>query len=112
MGLLRPVGIQGLLDTSDIVTMSTVSEWWLNAVLATEAIFMSTRNLVQQLAYLNNLDANFHAIAVSTIDYTSRMISGHPPGGVAILWRRNLDQYISPVDVDHDCCTAIEISVG
>ena len=42
----------------------------------------------------------------------TRLVSGHPPGGVAIFWRKNLDQYIKPMDLKCDWCTAIEFNTG
>lgn len=65
----------------------------------------------QDLAYLNDLDSNFRGIGVSTTDFRNKVVTGHPPGGVAILWRENLDQFIKPIDLNLDWCTAIEISI-
>ena len=91
--LLRP-DICDLLNKSDIVCLQ---ETWYSK---------------QDLAGVNNLDTNFHGTGVSTTDYSSHIVSGHPPGGVAILWREHLTQFIQPVDLNTDWCTAITITVG
>ena len=67
---------------------------------------------VQDLHVVNNLHSNFHGFGVSTTDYKDGLVSGHPPGGVAIFWRKHLDQYIKPIDLKCDWCTAIEFNTG
>ena len=66
----------------------------------------------QDLSYLNALDSDFHGTGASTRDYENRLVAGHPPGGVAILWHRKLEQYVKPVELGLDWCAAIEVSVG
>ena len=66
----------------------------------------------QDLSYLNALDSDFHGTGASTTDYENRLVAGHPPGGVAILWHRKLEQYVKPVELGLDWCAAIEVSVG
>ena len=48
---------------------------------------------VQDLHVVNSLHSKFHGFGVSTTDYKDGLVSGHPPGGVAIFWRKHLDQY-------------------
>ena len=40
---------------------------------------------VQDLHVVNNLHSKFHGFGVSTTDYKDGLVSGHPPGGVAIF---------------------------
>ena len=58
------------------------------------------------------MHSKFHGFGVSTTDYKDGLVSGHPPGGVAIFWRKHLDQYIKPIDLKCDWCTAIEFNTG
>ena len=67
---------------------------------------------VQDLHVVNSLHSKFHGFGVSTTDYKDGLVSGHPPGGVAIFWRKHLDQYIKPIDLKCDWCTAIEFNTG
>ena len=63
----------------------------------------------QDLANLNNIHSNFHGIGTATINYKDALHHGHPPGGVAILWKSGLDSYVSPLKFEHDWITGIEI---
>ena len=67
---------------------------------------------VQDLHVVNSLHSKFHGFGVSTTDYKDGLVSGHPPGGVAIFWRKHIDQYIKPIDLKCDWCTAIEFNTG
>ena len=40
---------------------------------------------VQDLHVVNSLHSKFHGFGVSTTDYKDGLVSGHPPGGVAIF---------------------------
>ena len=42
----------------------------------------------QDLSCLNTLHNDFQGIGTSTTDARDNLITGHPPGGVAILYRR------------------------
>ena len=91
---LRP-DIVALLEKGDIVCMQ---ETWYSK---------------QDLDILNNLHPNFSGTGVSTTDYQDGLVRGRPPGGgVAILWRKNLDHVIKPIDLKCNWCTAIEINTG
>ena len=65
---------------------------------------------VQDLHVVNSLHSKFHGFGVSTTDYEDGLVSGNPPGGVAIFWRKHLDQYIKPIDLKCDWCTTIEFN--
>ena len=69
---LRP-DIMSLFDKSDIVC---VQETWY---------------AYQDLDVLHNLHAEYRGTGVSTTDYNDGLVQGHPPGGVAIFWRKRLD---------------------
>ena len=90
---LRP-DIVALLEKGDIVCM--LEPWYSK----------------QDLDILNNLHPNFSGTGVSTTDYQDGLVRGHPPGGVAILWRKKLDHVIKPIDLKCNWCTAIEINTG
>ena len=90
---LRP-DIVALLEKGDIVCMQ---DTWYSK---------------QDLDILNNLHPNFSGTGVSTTYYQDGLVRGHPPGGVAILWRKNLDLVIKPIDLKYNWCTAIEINTG
>ena len=55
----------------------------------------------------------FCSIVVSAtdckIDY---LITGHPPGGVAIFWCTHLGQNIKLIDIECDGCNTIEFNIG
>ena len=53
----------------------------------------------QDLGMLNSLHQDFHGTGAATIDYRDNLYRGHPPGGVAILWRSHYDKYITPLKV-------------
>ena len=61
---------------------------------------------------VNSLHSKFHGFGVSTTDYKDGLVFGHPSGGVAIFWRKHLDQYVKPIDLKCDWCTAVEFNTG
>ena len=51
---------------------------------------------------LNNLSVDFFGTGESSRNAEDGIFSGHPPGGVAILWKRNIDKYVSVLNLrDH-----------
>ncbi len=40
----------------------------------------------QDLSGINCLHQSYHGYGVATRDYCDGLVTGHPPGGVAILW--------------------------
>ena len=66
----------------------------------------------QDLPKLNNLHSLFHGVGVSSTDLRDGILYGHPSGGVAILWRHQLDKHIKPLDLNLDWCVAIEVELG
>ena len=67
---------------------------------------------IQDLHMLNNLHSKFRGGGVSTTDYNEKLLSGHPPGGVAIFWHKRLDPVIKVIDLKCDWCTAVELNTG
>ena len=65
----------------------------------------------QDLTNLNTLHGDYRGSGVTTVDYGDRIVAGHPPGGVAIMWHRKLEKFIKPVDLNTDWCNAIEICI-
>ena len=51
----------------------------------------------QELSCLNSLHSEFLGCGASTTDARDGVISGHPPGGVAILYRRKYMKCIAPL---------------
>ena len=91
--LLRP-DILDLLTSSDILC---IQETWYTK---------------QDLGGLNGLHSDFHGHGISTVDTRDGLISGHAPGGVAILWHKSLDHFISPVDINCDFAVAVKVKLG
>lgn len=65
----------------------------------------------QDLGHLNSLHENFHGVGVSTTNLDERIIHGHPPGGVAIMWHNRLETNVKILDLKLDWCVGIEISI-
>ena len=59
--------------------------------------FQETFLSKQDLSCLNTLHSDFQGIGVSTTDAREKLISGHPPGGVSILYRVKHAKCISPL---------------
>ena len=87
---LRP-DIMSLFDKSDIVC---VQETWY---------------AYQDLDILHNLHTEYRGTGVSTTDYNDGLVQGHPPGGVAIFWRKRLDNIISTTNLD--ACVHVSVCV-
>ena len=66
----------------------------------------------QDLSLLNNIHSDFHAIGESTTDARSGLITGHPPGGIAIFWRKKYDQCVNALHFDADWIVGIEINIA
>lgn len=64
----------------------------------------------QDLGDLNSLNANFHGVGESCVDTSEGIISGHIPGGVAILWHKCLDSCVNVIKHEVDWCTALQIA--
>ena len=64
----------------------------------------------QDLNALNALHSDFLGTGTSTVDTRSGPIFGHPPGGVAILWRSSLTMNIEVLDLQVDWVCGIKIS--
>ena len=56
----------------------------------------------RDIANINSLHPDFHGTATATVDFCDNLCYGHPPGGVAILWRAEYDKYVTPIDFKHD----------
>ena len=66
----------------------------------------------QDLESLNSLVENYHGFGVSTTDYSKRLISGHPPGGVAIMWHKDIDSLVKPIAMNYNWLLGLEIQLG
>ena len=66
------------------------------------ACFQETFYTKQDLSFLNNIHPNFHGVGAATTDEKLGFIQGHPPGGVAILWRKQYDSIVKPLIFSYD----------
>lgn len=64
----------------------------------------------QDIGVLNNLHDNYYGIGCSTTDYKDGIVNGHPPGGVAILWKHDLGHVVRTIDTGLNWCAAVEFS--
>ena len=66
----------------------------------------------QQLDIINCTHKDFIGVGVATADESNKVYQGHYPGGVAILWRKELSKNIKRLDFNTDWGVAIEIDLG
>ena len=66
----------------------------------------------QDLGCLNSIYTDFQGVGTSTTDARNKIISGHPPGRVAILYRVKHSKSISPIYFNLDWVVGINISSG
>jgi exonuclease III len=66
----------------------------------------------QDLKCVNSIHEKFFGSGCATVDYSSGIRCGHPPGGVLTLWRRDIESRVRPLDLNTDWCVAIEVSFG
>ena len=74
--------------------------------------FQETFYSNQDMSCLNTLHKEFQGIGTYTTDARDKVISGHPPGGVAILYRSKYAKSISPIYFNLDWVIGITINVG
>ena len=77
-------------------------------ILCLQETFLSK----QDLGCLNSLHYDFQGIGVSTTDYRDKINTGHPPGGVAILYRQNLARCIRPIYFNLDWVVGVSVNIG
>ena len=87
-------GINMLCNNSDIVFLQ---EHWL---------------FPSDLPSLNNIHPDFISFGLSSMDPFTRLISGRPYGGVAVLWRKALTHLVKPVTYDADRILGLEVYQG
>ena len=63
----------------------------------------------QELGNLS-IHSGFHGTGAATLDSSDALYHGHPPGGVAVLWRTSLDKYISPIVYEADWISGIQFA--
>ena len=79
-----------------------------NHIIALQETWLSK----QQLDILNSTHKNFIGAGAATADESNKLYQGHYPGGVAILWRKELSKNIKRLDFNSDWGVAIEIDLG
>ena len=75
------------------------------------ACFQETFYTKQDLPFLNNLHSDFHGTGVTTTDNNDKIMHGHAPGGVAILWRTCFDNCVKPLLFDFNWIVGIELTI-
>ena len=73
--------------------------------------FQETFYTKQDLPFLNNLHSDFHGTGVTTTDNKDKIMHGHAPGGVAILWRTCFDNCVKPLLFDFNWIVGIELTI-
>ena len=91
--LLRP-DILEVLETSHIVAIQKT--WYAK----------------QNLKALNSLHKDYTGTGVATVDESQDIIHGHYPGGVALLWRKELSKNIKRLEFNTDWAVAIKVDLG
>ena len=66
----------------------------------------------QDLSCLNVIDKDFLGVGASSTDLRDKLITGHPYGGVAILYRKKHSKCISPIIFNLDWVIGISIDSG
>ena len=72
----------------------------LRLLLDNDLVFLQEFWLLEStLTKINSLSTNFFSIATSGVN-TSEVLHGRPYGGVAILWRKNINWSVKPIKVE------------
>ena len=87
-------GIARLCENSDIVFLQ---EHWL---------------FPSDLSSLNNVHQDFMSYGISSIDPSDSLILGRPYGGVAVLWKNDLAQFVNPVSFNDDRIIGLECHIN
>ena len=66
----------------------------------------------QDLSCLNVIDKDFLGVGASSTDLRDKIVSGHPYGGVAILYRKKHTKCISPLFFNLDWVIGISVGSG
>ena len=66
----------------------------------------------EDLHLLNNFDHRFHGTGEAVISSRDGLHQNHPPGGVAILWRRVFDQAVEAMKFDLDWLVGVRVNLG
>ena len=74
--------------------------------------FQETFLSKQDLSCLNVLHKDFQGVGASSTDTRDKLISGHPYGGVAILYRIKYSKCITPINFNLDWVIGISIDSG
>ena len=66
----------------------------------------------QNLQSLNCIHKDFIGTGAATIDETQGLYHGHYPGGVALLWKKDISANVKKLEFNSDWAVAIEINLG
>ena len=77
-------------------------------ILCLQETFLSK----QDLSCLNSIDKDFLGVGASSTDFRDKLITGHPYGGVAILYRKKHTKCISPLFFNLDWVIGISVGSG
>ena len=74
--------------------------------------FQETWYAKQDLKNLNSLHDKMYGIGSATIGYEDKILQGRPDGGTAILWKRNLNTFITPIELQYNWITGIYLKIN
>ena len=66
----------------------------------------------QDLSCLNVIHKDFQGVGASSTDTREKLISGHPYGGVAIMYRIKYSKCVTPINFNLDWVIGISIDSG
>ena len=66
----------------------------------------------QHLKVLNSIHKDFVGVGAATVDESINVYYGHYPGGVALLWRKELGKHIKRLEFNVNWGVAFEIDLG
>ncbi len=61
---------------------------------------------------MNSILANFHSIGEPTVDNRDKILHGHAPVGVAILWNTNIEHIIKEIRLNVNWAIGIENNIN
>ena len=67
----------------------------------------------EEIKFLNSIHKDFYGAGVSSRSLADGILHGHAPGGVAILWKKSLNNFVKHLTFpDCNWCNGLEVSLG
>ena len=73
--------------------------------------FQETHYSKQDIKYLNCLDDTFIGVGAAKTDESASIVQGRYSGGVALMWKSSISQYVKQIELDAYWCVAVEICI-